>query len=440
MKFYLVGGACRDILMNITPKDYDFVVVGATPEDFKDWQQVGNDFPVFLHPTYGWEIALARVERKTGKGYGGFSTEWNGVSLEEDLSRRDLTINSIAIEVDWEATQTLSEPVTKGTWIDPYDGVNNIKQRVLRHTTDAFKEDPLRVLRVARFMARFGEDWKIDSSLQKLMEGMYLSGELSHLTKERVWLETEKALSESSPSLYFEVLKPFDCIFHHQQEMENTVKISEHHPEANVWEHCKMVMDVAADLFKDPEIVWAGFCHDLAKHSYMEERGNMYGHEEAGVPIVTELCDKWRVPNKYKHLALITTEFHGKVHNALGRGSNKGMKPKSIMKLFESSGALKHPERFRKMLKACEADTKGRGVDEHERYEYTKEFFLSKEYPQRQYLEECLEAVLSYNSGELSKKMLSEGKSGVIIGDTIRSEKIKRIREVSDKWKSLETI
>ncbi|CAH9013702.1 putative tRNA nucleotidyltransferase [Vibrio phage 496E54-1] len=436
MKFYLVGGACRDLLMGNAPKDYDFVVVGATPTHFKDWQQVGKDFPVFLHPTYGWEVALARVERKTGVGYGGFSSEWNGVTLEEDLSRRDLTINSIAIEVDWEATQFYGEPITVGTWIDPYDGIKDIKQCTLRHTTDAFKEDPLRVLRVARFLARFGKEWKINFNTQKIMEEVYLSGELLTLTKERVWLETEKALSETTPSLYFETLKPFDCIFSYQLEMESTVKISEHHPEANVWEHCKMVMDVAATLFKDPEIVWAGFCHDLAKYSCMRERGNMYGHEEAGSPIVEDLCEKWKVPNRYKHLALITTEFHGKVHNALGRNTNKGMKPKSIMKLFENTGALKNPERFLKMLKACEADTKGRGVDEHEVYEYTKEYFLNKPYPQRQYLEECLESVLSYNSGELSKKMLSEGKSGIIIGDTIRSEKIKCIREVSDKWKS----
>ena len=436
LKYYLVGGSCRDTLLNADSKDYDFVVTGATQEDFKDWQMVGKDFPVYLEPTHGWEVALARTERKNGTGYKGFTVECNGVTLEEDLSRRDLTINSIAIEVDFEASVLYGEPITIGTWIDPYNGLKDIKDKTLRHTTPSYAEDSLRVLRTARFMAKFGQDWVIAPETKLLMDEIYLSGELKHLTPERVWAETEKALSETWPSLYFETLRPYESIFPYSQDMYLTKVVNDHHPEPDVFSHCKMVMDVAA-TYCDPEIVWAAYCHDIAKPKCFVERGVLHGHEAEGVPLVEEMCTKYKIPNRYRELALIVTKFHGKVHNALGRGTNKGMKPKSIMSLFEATGALKKPERFLKVLKACRSDARGRGLP-YSPDEKTRTYFLLKDYPQLQYLTECLEAVLSSETKSICKsistKLLQEGKSGVSIGLEIRAAKIKAIRGVYNKW------
>lgn len=441
---YLVGGACRDMVLGITPKDLDFVAVGYTQEDFNLWESVGKDFPVYLQPLHKWEVALARTERKSGTGYRGFTTETNGVTLEEDLSRRDLTANSIAIEVDFAETIRTGVPVTIGTWIDPHNGIQDIKDKTLRHTTEAFAEDPLRVLRVARFMARFGQDWTIAPETKLLMDEIYYSGELVHLTPERVWLETEKALGEVWPSLYFETLRLYVSVFPYSQEMFLTQAVNDHHPELDVFQHCKMVMDYAAQTFNDHEVVWAGYCHDIAKPKCFVELGKLHGHEAEGVPLVEELCAKYKVPNRYKELALIVTEYHGKVHNSLPRNTNKGMRPKSIMSLFEATGALKKPERFKKMLMSCQSDAAGRGVDVGDNipYEHTKEFFLSKDYPQRRYLEECLEAVLSEETKlackEISTKLLSEGKQGVTIGLEIRSQKIKAIRQIYNKWSDYE--
>lgn len=438
MKYYLVGGACRDILMGLSPKDYDFVVVGASPQDMLDkgYKQVGKDFPVFLHPTYKWEIALARTERKTGVGYGGFDTEWNGVSLDEDLERRDLTINAIAIEVDWEATQFFGEPVTVGAWIDPHNGIADIKSKTLRHTSGAFSEDPLRVLRVARFLARY-PDFYVRDSLYKECERLGFTGELSSLTPERVWLETEKALSEKTPSKYFDFLSSvgWSGIPSEIYEMQDINEGNVHHPEENIYKHTMMVVDHSASTWKNSEINFACLMHDLGKPECYATYGKGHGHEEAGLPYIEDWCRQWRVPNNYRDLALITCKHHQKVHSVFGRGSNGMVRPKSIMKMFEESNALKKPERFRKMLKACESDSKGRGVDIHDNYELTKDHFLNKPYSQRQYLEECLEAVLASDSKGISQKMLAEGKSGVIIGQSVREAKIKCIREVQNKWK-----
>lgn len=234
VKFYLVGGACRDILIGVTPKDFDFVVVGASPEYFQNYQTVGNDFPVFLQPTHKWEVALARIECKEGVGYTGFTTECDGVTLEEDLSRRDLTCNAIAIEVDWEATVTLGELVTIGTWIDPFNGRQDIKDKVLRHTTESFTEDPLRVLRVARFLSRFGDEWQVADETSWLCYNMADSGTLSELTPERVWLETVKAMGAEKPSLYFEQCLRLN-LFEEVNSMYGIPQKPNHHPEVETF-------------------------------------------------------------------------------------------------------------------------------------------------------------------------------------------------------------
>jgi len=432
MKTYLVGGACRDILLGVTPKDYDYVIVGGNKEDMltKGFKKVGADFDVYLHPETGDEFALARTERKTSTGYKGFETNCEGVTLEEDLSRRDLTINSIAIEVEYEATMQLGEPVTIGTWIDPFGGIEDIKYKRLRHTSRAFSDDPVRILRVARFMARFGSEWSIHEDTQKLILDIYLAGELTQLVPERVWKEMEKSLSEKSPSFFINTLHGLG-IFPILDALEYVPQKEIHHPEGNVGIHTRMAMDYASKIWGDPEIVFSLLMHDLGKYEAYERYGNALGHESLGVSYVEDFCSEWKVPNNYRDLALMTCLQHTKVHGSLGRATNKGMRPKSIMKLFEDTAALNKPERFRKMLRACQADAKGRGATPEQIAE-----FEARPYPQRQYLEECLDAVLSCETKSISQKLLTAGKSGPIIGLEIRAARIKSIREVNNKWKS----
>lgn len=426
MKVYLVGGAVRDIIMGNSPKDYDFVVVGSSVEEMlsKGYTQVGKDFPVFHHPITKDEYALARVERKVGVGYKGFECDWEGVTLEEDLFRRDLTMNSIALEVDVISSETLGEIVTVGTYIDPFNGVKDIKDRIIRPTSKHFSEDPVRALRVGRFLARY-PDFRPSWRLVNKIISMNKIGSFSSLVPDRVWKEMSRALSEKEPSYFFDFLlltnAPFMEVF---KEMSNTVEDNPYHQEADVFLHTYMVLDHASSTWNDPEINFACLLHDIAKPKCYQERGNAHGHDGEGVSMIEEWCTQWKVPNSYKTLAKITCEHHQKIHSVFGRGSNSFVKPKTIMKMFESTSAFSKPERFVKMLKACESDSKGRigiGAD--------------KEYLQRVYLEECLSEVVALDTKAISSKLLSEGKSGVIIGEVIRQERIKCIRVVQNKWK-----
>ncbi|AUR86324.1 hypothetical protein NVP1084O_117 [Vibrio phage 1.084.O._10N.261.49.F5] len=443
MQFYLVGGACRDILMGLEPKDYDFVVVGASPQDMidKGYKQVGKDFPVFLEPTHGWEVALARTERKTGIGYGGFETEWNGVTLEEDLARRDLTINSIAIEVDWDETVKFyfGKPVTKGILIDPFYGEAGIVLKVLAPTTDAFEEDPLRVIRSSRFLARY-EDFTASDELMRVSNKLSLQGNLDELTPERVWLEFEKVLGEKNPSRFFDFLSDIGwkglptCMY----KMKAIREGNDHHPEPSIWDHTMQVVNHAAQTWGDPEVTFSCVTHDFGKPLCYSERDNGYGHEEEGLPFIEEWCERIRTPKRFKELALMVCKHHQKVHACMGRGHNSWVRPKSIMKMFEETAALSKPERFLKLLKACESDSKGRGLDESETYEFTKEYFREvKLYPQRRYLEECLYAAINVDTKQISSKMLEEGKKGTLIGEEIRVARISAIRGVQNKWKNV---
>lgn len=428
-KIYLVGGAVRDMQMGLPCNDYDFVAVGYDNSDFKTYKLIGNDFPVYLEPTHGWEVALARIERKVGKGYTGFEADWKGVTLEQDLYRRDLTINALAIEVDFEASVALGEPVCVGQVIDYFGGLQDIEDKVLKPVSEAFLEDPLRVLRAARFMAKFENfipHWKL---IDYVLAG---ATELKNLTPERVWLETTKALSCKKPSEYFTFLKAtaktrptgVGGFLKELVDLESVDGTNDYHKERDAFIHTMMVVDKAKELFNDPEITFAGLVHDLGKAVTWGKYGVCHGHEDAGVPVVEEFCKKYKVPNNYRDLALITTKQHLKCHNVLGRGSNKMMRPKSIMKMFEETAALSKPERFKKMLKACEADAVGRiGIAANDPY------------IQRQYLEECLQAVLDFKTKDLSQQLLSEGKSGILIGQRIREERIKCIRQVQNKWK-----
>lgn len=405
MKIYLVGGAVRDMIMNLEPKDKDYVVVGAEPQELLDlgFKQVGADFPVFLHPETGEEHALARTEKKNGVGYQGFNCYFGkDVTLEEDLARRDLTINAIAVDIE---TNEI---------IDPFNGRQDIKDKVLRPTTKAFCEDPLRVLRAARFLARYPE-FRTSDKLNKLC--CDVTKELNFLTSERVWLETEKALSEQKPSNYFNYLWWF-AMFPEFDNLLETPQPLQHHPEGNCWNHLMLVIDHAAKYHKDSEIVFACLMHDMGKGIAFERQGNLNGHELMGKPIVIDFCTKYKIPNRYKELALIVCEYHTHCHKAFE------MNPNKIMKLFERTKAESKYERFMKFLKACESDAKGRGGD-----------FPSRIYMQPDYLKECLDAVKSVDTKSISAKMVSEGKSGLLIGEAIRVAKIDAIRGVKNKWK-----
>tara|TARA_R110000787_G_scaffold44901_1_gene109788 strand:- start:10237 stop:11517 length:1281 start_codon:yes stop_codon:yes gene_type:complete len=424
MKVYHVGGCVRDILLGLEYNDIDCVVVGSTPEEMlsKDFKQVGSEFPVFLHPVSGDEWALARTEYSTGSGYQDFECSFGkDVTLEDDLLRRDLTVNAIA------------QCTRSGEIIDFHGGRDDIRNKILRHTSESFRDDPVRVLRLARFYAKFCSEWTIAPETKSLCDEMYASGMLYGLTPERVWKETEKALSTQQPSLFFDFLKDYTCLFPMTKGMENTVEDNPHHPEANVWKHVSMVMEYAAKHFNDPEINWACYTHDFGKDYCYQEHGNGHGHEQEGLPFIEELCNEYKVPNNYRDLSLLVCEHHQKVHSCLGRGTNKGMKAKSIMRLFQQTNALVKPERFEKILKACRADAAGRGANT----EQIKEF-ENKPYLQKEYLLECLEAAMLVNTKEVSLPAIEQGKSGIEIGELIRVARIDAIRGVQYKWKSKE--
>ena len=426
MKVYLVGGAVRDRLLGIEPKDNDFVVTDTSPEEMieKGFSLVGKDFPVFIHPVTGEEYAMARVERKIGEGYKGFECEWKGVTLEEDLSRRDLTINAMAQEV---LVDESGEFEVVSELIDPFGGLLDIANKYLHPTTEAFKEDPLRVLRLARFMARYYDFTATEDCFKYTME-LCDKDELNRITPERIWLETEKALKELYPENYFNYLTKwchgFDFVKLFR-DMQYTVENNPYHQEGNVFIHTMMVLEHASENWNDPEINFAALLHDINKPDCYKQYGSGHGHDKAGVPQIEEFCKQWKVPNNYRDIAKIVCEQHQRIHTVMGRDQNNWSRPKSIMSIFEQSGAERKVERFLKVLKACESDSKGRiGLS------------AKDDYLQRPYLEDCLYAVTSLDKKSISRKLLENGKSGEIIGLEIRAAKIAAIRKVQNEWKN----
>ena len=409
MKIYLVGGAVRDELLGLKPTDKDYVVVGSTPEQMLSlgFTQVGNTFPVFLHPITKEEYALARTEKKNGVGYQGFDCYFGAeITLEEDLSRRDLTINAIAKDLE------------TGEYVDPFGGIQDIKNKILRATTEHFKDDPLRCLRLMRFRAKPGDAWKISSETQKYWDELYYKEELKYLNPERVWLETSKALGTKTPSLYFSGLSSYD-LFPEFNSCRTVEQPKEHHPEGNVFTHTNMVMDYAAQNNYSKYVIFSCFCHDMGKVVAYEKQGNLYGHEDLGVVVVESLCSRFKIPNTYKELALLVTQYHTHCHKAFE------MKPKTIMKLFDNTRAIQKPERFIQYLEACLSDAKGRGEPK-----------CSEQYHQHIYLKECLDAVLKVNTKEIANNLLTVGKTGIMIGEEIRISRINAIRGVKNKWKN----
>ncbi|ORM74429.1 multifunctional CCA tRNA nucleotidyl transferase/2'3'-cyclic phosphodiesterase/2'nucleotidase/phosphatase [Pantoea wallisii] len=366
MKTFLVGGAVRDALLRLPVKDRDWVVVGATPQTMLDqgYQQVGRDFPVFLHPASKEEYALARTERKSGNGYTGFVTQFApDVTLEQDLQRRDLTINAIAQADD-------------GTLIDPWYGQQDLASRTLRHVSAAFNEDPLRVLRVARFAARFAHlNFRVADETQALMQQMAQSGELSHLTAERVWKETEKALLTRNPQVYFQVLRDCGALQVLFPEIDNLYGIPapiKWHPEIDTGVHALMTLTMAAALSDELDVRFATLFHDVGKALTPPEKWpSHHGHGLAGVPLVEALCQRLRVPNQVRDLALIVTEFHDVVHTIERQSAD------SLVALFDRIDAWRKPDRVEKMALTSEADARGRATLE------------SMPYPQGDYLRQA---------------------------------------------------
>ena len=402
MKIYLVGGAVRDRLLGRPVSERDFVVVGATPDELvaQGFRPVGKDFPVFLHPRTGEQYALARTERKTGPGYYGFATRFSpDVTLEEDLVRRDLTVNAMAED-------------EHGGIVDPHGGRRDLEERVLRHVSDAFVEDPLRVLRVARFAARFAPlGFTVAPETLDLMRRIVASGEVASLVPERIWVETERALGEANPVVYFEVLRAcgaLDAVFPEIAALFGVPQPPKWHPEIDTGVHTLQVLDVAAELATDTTVRFAALVHDVGKGLTPPEQWPRHiGHEEAGARLIERMCARLKVPNEHRELAVLVARHHALVHRAAE------LRPGTVLELLEATDAFRRPERFDRMLVACEADARGRGPERR-----------AAPYPQAALLRRLRAAAAAARPapGEL------EGQAGPVIAERVRAVRIEAIR------------
>ncbi|GIU41336.1 multifunctional CCA tRNA nucleotidyl transferase/2'3'-cyclic phosphodiesterase/2'nucleotidase/phosphatase [Shewanella colwelliana] len=402
MKIYLVGGAVRDQLLQLPIKDRDFMVVGSTPQEMLQlgYKQVGKDFPVFLHPKTQQEYALARTERKTAAGYGGFSCyAAPDVTIEEDLLRRDLTINAIAQD-------------DAGNLVDPYGGQRDIERRQLRHVSDAFVEDPLRVLRVARFAARFHHlGFSVAPETLTLMQTIAASGELQALTPERVFLELDKALSCQSPQVFIEVLRQchaLPILFPEIEALFGVPQPEKWHPEIDTGIHTLMVLEQSAALSSNNAVRFAALVHDLGKAlSPKESLPKHHGHGQKGLAPIKALCERIRVPNEYRDLALLVSDLHQNIHQAFE------LRPETIIKQFDKADLWRKPERLAQILLACEADMKGRTG------------FEAQDYPQANYLTSCFNAAKNIDI----KPIIASGFKGADIKTELQRQRIEVVAE-----------
>ena len=363
MKTYLVGGAVRDTLLGLEPKERDWVVVGSSPEDMLKlgYTPVGKEFPVFLHPKTREEYALARTERKIAPGYTGFDFHTSPeVSLEEDLSRRDLTINAMAMDEN-------------GTIIDPYNGQDDLDAGLLKHVSDAFKEDPVRILRIARFAARFAKfGFKVAHRTNKLMREMVNNGEVDALVPERVWKELVSALGEANPEAFFKVLRgcgALAVLFPEIDALYGVPQPEHHHGEIDTGVHVMMVLQQAARLSHEPVVRFAALTHDLGKATTPESEWPRHiGHEQRSVKLVDQLCDRLKIPNHFRRLARITAQYHTHCHRAAE------LKAATLLKVIDACDAFRKPEQFEQFLLACTADARGRKDHEHDDYPQADRF------------------------------------------------------------------
>ena len=404
MQVYLVGGAVRDQLLGRAVKERDWVVVGASAEELRaaGYRPVGRDFPVFLHPGTHEEYALARRERKTGPGYRGFVTEFSpDITLEEDLLRRDLTINAIAQDAD-------------GRLVDPFGGQADLEARVLRHVSAAFSEDPVRILRLARFAARFAPlGFTVHESTLALARQMVKAGEVDALVPERVWQETERALGEPRPDVFFEVLR--DCgalavIFPEVDRLFGVPQPPQWHPEVDTGVHVMLCLRRAAQLQAPSTVRFAVLAHDLGKGTTPREQWPKHVmHESRSLPLVDALCSRLKVPTAHRELARLTAKEHTNVHRALQ------LRPETVLKLLEQSDAFRRPERFSEMLLACQCDAQGRtGLEQ-------------SPYPQRVFLEAARAAAAGV---QLSQQEIA-ALNGPAIAAAMRARRLEAIRSIA---------
>ncbi len=404
MRTYLVGGAVRDKLLGQAVVDRDFVVVGATPDELLGlgYLPVGKDFPVFLHPETHEEHALARTERKSGRGYHGFAFDTDpSVTLEQDLERRDLTINAMAEAED-------------GSIVDPFGGRRDLDDRVLRHVSPAFAEDPVRVLRVARFAARYAPlGFRIADETLELLRGMVADGEVDHLVAERVWAETRKALAEPQPSAYLRSLRAcgaLGVLFPEVDALYGVPQRAEFHPEVDTGVHVEMVLDMAARLAPGDDLVgWCALTHDIGKAlTPTDELPRHVGHEHAGVAPLRALAARLRVPVEHAALAELVCRLHLDAHRAFE------LRPATVLGLLEKTDALRRPERFERFLVVCEADKRGRlGSSE-------------AAYPQAGYLRAAREAAAAITAAPFVER----GLAGPAIGEAMRKARIDAIAQL----------
>ncbi|PKM44917.1 MAG: multifunctional CCA addition/repair protein [Gammaproteobacteria bacterium HGW-Gammaproteobacteria-1] len=403
MQIYLVGGAVRDKLLGLEPQDRDWVVVGATPAEMlaQGFRPVGKDFPVFLHPETGEEYALARTERKTAPGYHGFEFHADPtVTLEEDLRRRDLTINAMAEAPD-------------GSIIDPFGGRDDLIDGRLRHVSPAFAEDPVRILRLARYAARYGKwGFHVAHGTNALMRQMVESGEVDALVPERVWQELARALGEDMPQRFFEVLRGCGALARIFPELDRLFGVPQpkvHHPEEDTGVHTLMVLAQAARLTPDTRVRFAALVHDLGKGTTpSEEWPRHIAHEHRGVHLVQRLCDRLKVPNDYRELALTVTRYHGVYHRA------DELRAATLYDTLEAVGALRRPERLEQFLLACEADSRGRTGFEEQAFDQPAIFRAA------------YDAALQVQAGEV----VAAGYEGKAVGEELRRRRVQAIKRL----------
>jgi tRNA nucleotidyltransferase (CCA-adding enzyme) len=409
MEIYLVGGAVRDELLGRPVSERDWVVVGATPDDLlaHGYRPVGKDFPVFLHPHTHEEYALARTERKTGPGYHGFSFHTTpDVTLEDDLQRRDLTINAMARD-------------TQGRLIDPYHGSRDLEGRWLRHVSPAFAEDPVRIPRLARFTARYAPlGFRIAPETLDLMRAIVASGEVDHLVPERVWAETVRALSEPCPGRFIETLRDCGALARIFPELDRLFGVPQpplHHPEIDTGVHTLMALEQAVRLEADAVTRFAVLVHDLGKGTTPPDQWPRHlGHEQRGADLVRSLCQRLRIPNMYRELGVLTARLHTHCHRALE------LRPKTLLGTLQGLDALRKPQRFEQFLVACEADARGRlGLEK-------------RDYPQANFMRRVYQAA----AGTPVQPLLQRGLTGLALAEALNRDRLAAITEARQEFKA----
>ena len=420
LQIFSVGGALRDALLAQPVKDKDWVVVGGTPEQMTQlgYATVGKDFPVFLHPTSREEYALARTERKTAPGYKGFVVHASPeVSLAEDLARRDLTINAMALPEEYakaffQAPHSAIYALFQQHAIDPYHGLQDLDKKILRHVTPAFREDPVRILRVARFAARF-PDFQIAPETMQLMQDMVQAGEVAHLVPERVWQELAKGLMTPKPSRMLEVLKEcgaLKVLLPEVHRLWGVPQRAEYHPEIDTGIHLMMVLDMSAQLNAALPVRVACLMHDLGKGTTPKEEWPRHiAHEQRSVKLLQSVCERLRIPVEYKELSEVVAREHGNIHRS------QELNPAALMRLLERCDAIRKPERLTDILLACECDARGRQGFEDVTYEPATK------------LQEVLKAALSVITASIAEQAQKQGLSGPAVGEKIHEARVAAI-------------